>query len=164
MKFSPWNRFGRPVMTEKQNNCQNSNQQKQHHEIIHIFPVIMVSQQSSNNHRKLTSSKYQRIKIGIELTSDILWAEDEFDTADYPKHQKTFQKTNNKTGSNKQIDIGLSCTEPTEKKLKGKVDQQQRFTGECVQYLGNNEIRYSHTSRSSIITNSNIFGIHSQGI
>lgn len=115
MKFSPWNRFGRPVMTEKQNNCQNSNQQKQHHEIIHIFPVIMVSQQSSNNHRKLTSSKYQRIKIGIELTSDILWAEDEFDTADYPKHQKTFQETNNKTGSNKQIDIGLSCTEPAEK-------------------------------------------------
>ena len=76
-------------MAEKKNDRQDSHEQEQHHEVIHVLPVVMIGQQSSNDHGELSASEYQRIKISIEFTSSILGAEDKLDAPEDPHHPET---------------------------------------------------------------------------
>lgn len=112
-------------MAEKKNDRQDSHEQEQHHEVIHVFPVVMIGQQSSNDHGELSASEYQRIKISIEFTSHILGAEDKLDAPDDPQHQETFQKSDDKAGGNEQVDIGLTGTESAQEKLEDQIGQQE---------------------------------------
>jgi len=54
MQVGQGNGFNGAVMTETDDNKQDSYQNQYHHKVIHIFPVIMICQQSGYQHRSLS--------------------------------------------------------------------------------------------------------------
>lgn len=85
----------------------------------------MVGKQGGNYHRKLSASENQRIEIGIEFTSDIVGTENELDTSDNPEHNESFQKSDDETEGNEQVDVSLTGTYPAQKQLESQVGQQK---------------------------------------
>ena len=124
----------------------------------------MIGQQGRDDHRKLSATEYQRIEVGIEFASDVFRAEDELDAPDNPKHEEAFQKSDDETGGYQQFDVGLTGTEPAEKELECKVDEEQRFAGQCSQNFGYDGVGYGHACRCSIVADGDVFGVDAQRV
>ena len=162
MKFGERYGLQRAVVPETDNHYQDGGHEEQHHEVVHILPVVMVGQFGCEYHGYLSSGKYQRIKIRIKLASYVLGTENLGGPSDEPEHEETFQKTDEETADNDQVDVLRTGTYPTEKELQGQVGQQQELGGKGIEHFGNNRIGHSHSGRSGIIPHGDVFGVGTQ--
>lgn len=124
------------VVAVTDDNDQDGEQQQNHHEVVHILPVVVIGKLCGEHHGELSPSVYQRVEIRIKFAADVLRTEYFLCVTNEPEHEKPLQKTDGKAGDNQDVGALRAGAYPTEYDLQGQVCQQQELGGKAASTLG----------------------------
>ena len=122
MEFGERNLLCLLILTITDNNRQDADEHQNHHEVIHILPVIMVGKLCRKYHRKLAEAESQREEIRIELATHILRAKDKASHTDEPQHHESFEETDDEACHNQYVNVLRTGAHPTQQELQSKID------------------------------------------
>ena len=114
----------RTVVTEADRHHEQGREQEDHHEVVHVLPVVVVGQLGRDDHGELAAAEDQRVEVGVKFAADILRAEDGLDPPDAPQHEESLEKTDEEAAHDERVGALGTGAEPTEEELQRQVRQQ----------------------------------------
>ncbi len=150
------------AVPEKEQHEHHGDQQQQDNEVVHVLPLVVVSELRGQRDRELSPGEYDRIEIGVEFAADIGRAEQRLDHVNHFDHRESFQYADPETAYDHDIHLRGLRTDETEQCLQQQVDQQYGFGRDGLPHVRYQRIGDRDPGCCGVIGHADVLAQHSE--